>query len=226
MPKNKSLAICVVIFLIYVYYIYISHPKLKILEYNALRHRFKTGDIILFHGLDNINPIFIGCYYGHVGIIYVDPDSSKQYLFEAFSPNNMKFCPPSIKNGIGLVDLEHRLNSYRGYSFYKELAYPVSIDIQRGFKEFINYSIKNMQYREEVILNAIEKIFFNQCLYNGTNCGELVWLSLIKLGLINCSVLENNRILHLHTVCNINEVNNNFYYSPVYVLSNYLKIHA
>ncbi len=212
--------------IIWVYYIYLQHPQFESYQYDELKSKYKTGDLILFHGLDNINPIFIGTYYGHIGIVFIDPDEpdAKPKIFEAFNTSTTPFFPQECSNGIALVDLEHRLNSYRGYSFYKELVYPIDVNIQRKFKKFILYAIKNMYYNESVIINAINKLLYNERLYNGTNCGELVYSSLIKLGVIPFEYFYKNRKHHLSWLSTIKELPNNKYKNPVYVLANYFKI--
>jgi hypothetical protein len=216
----------IIIVIIWVYYIYLMHPTFGSHQYGELRSKYKTGDIILFHGLDNINPIFIGTYYGHIGIVFIDPDepNSRPKIFEAFNTSTMPFFPRKCSKGIALSDLEHRLNSYRGYSFYKELVSPIDASIQRGFKEFISYALDNMYYNESVIVNGINKLLLNETLRNGTNCGELVYLSLIKLGVIPRDELFNNRKHHLAWLAGIKHLANNGYKKPVYVLANYFKL--
>jgi hypothetical protein len=218
--------VIIIIFIIWTYYIYLAHPLYKSYEYYELKNRYKTGDIILFHALDNMNPIFIGTYYGHIGIVYVDPDdqNAKPQIFEAFSSANMPFYPKECANGVVLADLEHRLSSYRGYCLYKELMFPVAHELQRGFREFIDYAINNMKYNEAVISNGINKMLWNETLHLGTNCGELVYMSLIKLGLVPFEKLEENRKHHLVHTANIKQVEGNQYQEPVYILSNYFKI--
>ncbi len=201
------------------------HPSFESYEFDELRHRFKTGDLILFHGLDNINPLFIGTYYGHIGVVYVDPEDTKARpkIFEAFNTSDMPFFPKECSKGIVISDLKHRLNSYRGYSFYKELVIPIDVNIQNGFKSFIEYAIENMYYNKSVIINGINKLLLNECLCNGTNCGELAYLSLIKLGIIPREELHNNRRHHLAWLAGIENLSNNAYRKPVYVLANYFK---
>ncbi len=200
------------------------HPLYKCYEYTELKSRFKTGDIILFHALDNINPIFIGTYYGHIGVIYIDPDEpNKPYLFEAFNTSTTPFYPQECSNGVALVELEHRLNSYRGYCFYKELVVPIAVDLQYGFKEFITYAVANMKYNESVITNGLNKLLFNEPLHTETNCGELAYMSLIKLGLLPRQCASENRKHHLAWLASLIEVNGNRYLDPVYVLANYFR---
>lgn len=220
------LGIAVLVLIVWILYIYILHPAYPAYEYENFKKKYKTGDIILFHALDNINPIFIGCYYGHVGIVFVDPDDATQtpYIFEAFCQNNMLFYPDECKKGIAFSQLEHRMATYRGYCFYKELEYTVSPEVQRGMRDLIKYAIDNMYYNDAVFINAFKKIVLGDNLQNGTNCGELVYLSLIKLGLLPQEYLHKNRTHHLLWISNLVHVNANAYRDPVYILSNYFKL--
>jgi hypothetical protein len=212
--------IMVILIVWWVYYIYLAHPDYPSYTYEELEPFFKTGDIILFHALDNINPIFIGTYYGHVGMIYVDPDTNKKYIVEAFLPKTSKI-PDQCKNGIAFVDLRQRMNSYRGYCFYKQLEVPVDPDKVYGFREFIDFATKNMYYNPKVFSNSIGKIMFNDSLQLSTNCGEFVYLCLIKLGLLPITALESNQKHHLAWIANLNKVEKNEYRDPVYCLPSY-----
>lgn len=214
----------VVVVIVYIYYIYLDHPDFPVVEYSEVAKKFKTGDIILFHALDNINPVFIGTYYGHIGIVYIDPaQPHSPYIFEAFNPGAMPYFPPECKNGIALTSLEHRLNSYRGYCFYKELARPIEPQIQESFGEFIDYALTNLYYNQAVISSGLNKLLFNQSLHMGTNCGELVYMSLIKLGLLDQDYFHSNRRHHLLWLSNLEWLKNNAYKKPVYVMSNYFR---
>ena len=67
---------------------------------------------------------------------------------------------------------------------------------------------------DDIIYNAICKKR-GELINTGTNCGELVFISLIKLALIPESS-SNERILHhLKYVANITQLQNNFYHKPV-----------
>lgn len=227
---NATFSIILVLLTVYIYYVYLAHPHYDSYEYYELKYKYKTGDIILFHGLDNVNPIFIGSYYGHIGIVYVDPEMpEKPYIFEAFNTSTMPFYPVECRNGIALVELEHRLNSYRGYAMYKELINPVSKERQEGFKHFIDYALDNMKYNENVINNGFNKLLYNEPLSKETNCGELVYMSLIKLGILPYTMFHENRKHHLLWLSNLNTVDHNkvrqklIYRDPVYILANYFK---
>lgn len=221
--KFAMFGVLIIIIIIWIYYIYLNHPNFKVVQYASIRHKFKTGDLILFHALDNLNPIFTGSYYGHIGIVYLDPDTpnAKPQIFEAFRPSGMPFYPKKFKNGISLACLKQRLNSYRGYCFYKELETPISKELQRDFRSLIDYALSNMEYRNDVVINGIEKLLFGDCLRNGTNCGELVYLSLIKLGILPENALDENRKHHLIYTSQLKQTSTNRYLTPVYVLSSY-----
>jgi hypothetical protein len=214
--------IVIIIILIWIYYIYLAHPNFKVINYDTLNRRFKTGDIILFHALNNINPIFIGSYYGHIGVVYVDPDDPTQtpYLFEAFSKANMPFYPKKHSNGIIVSELKYRINSYIGYCFYKELLFPVPGETQKDFKNFVDFALENFYYDEEIFQSSAKKILFNEDLNCGTNCGELTYLSLVKLGLLPLNSLRENRKHHLAWLSNLTLLKKNKYLTPVYIYSN------
>lgn len=227
MATPGGIYIIIIILMTWVWYIYFNHPKYDVFEYSQLKHKYKTGDMILFHGLDNCNPIFIGTYYGHVGIIYIDPEdeTNTPYIFEAFCPSTMPIFPQECKKGISISLLENRMKSYRGYCFYKELERPIQdVNLLFEFREFIAFSIENMYYDEQIVLNSISKILFNESLGYGTNCGELVYLSLIKLNLLPQEYFDYNNKHHLLYLTRLNKMHNNRYNTPVYVLANYFEL--
>lgn len=219
----------IVIIIIWIYYINLRYPDYPIVEYEDLKHKYKTGDLILFKALDNYNSIFIMSFYCHIGIIYIDPDDPEQipYIFEAFAPDRMPFCPNENKNGIIIAPLESRLKTYRGYTLYKELITTEALDkdIILGFKEFIDYAHKNMSYNISVFNNGFNKFLLNEEFNHRTNCGELTYLSLIKLGLLPMNHIEINKFHPLVWLSNLTELPNSrgYYAEPIYVLSNYFR---
>ncbi len=201
---------------------YLNHPKFEQAHYEHLRDdkKFKTGDMILFHALDNINPIMMGSYYGHVGIVYVDPDDPEQipYLFEAAGVRNIAILDRHNDKGIFLTPLDKRLRKYRGYIFYKELSGTLDKHIVRDFKKFIEYAHNNMFYEYDVIDSGLKK-GFGQRLGNNTNCAEITYLSLIKLGMLSLDRYENSIFHYLRWVCGLKKLDNAMvYHDPVYVV--------
>lgn len=213
-----GLFICIIIF--WIWWIYLNHPSYNSIAYEELRRsRFKTGDIILFHALDNINPIFIGSYFSHIGIIYIDPDDEKQepYLFESAAAQTMCLSPNNNPSGIFYSKLDDRLRRYKGYLYYKELNKPIDPHICRGFKKFIYYAFDNMYYDYNVIQSGITKGILDNP-GNATNCGETVFLSLIKLGLLPTIEYERGSFHYLLKMAHIKKLMNGyFYHDPLYI---------
>ena len=212
----------VLIIVVWCWTFLLNHPNAKKLNYADIADSCKTGDLILFHALDNINALFIGGYYTHVGIVYRATQRSRPYIFEAWNPTESDRHPADIARGIALSDLENRIQSYRGYVFYKPLIYPVPQELSCGFYTFIKWALANMHYHTRVISNGASKLLLNDGLRVGTNCGELVYLSLIKLGLLNQDRIRENRKHHLNWVCSLaNTDNGNAYAAPLYLWQDY-----
>jgi hypothetical protein len=217
--------IIIIIILIWIWYFNFNHPKCKKIKYEDIEPYCKTGDLILFHGLDNYNSVFIGSYYTHIGIIYRENQYTCPYIFEAWNPVYENLYPNDIAHGMAFVDLENRINSYRGYIFYKPLEKPIDPYINEGFYNFIYWAMYNMKYNPNVFSNAFKKLVFNDDLRIGTNCGEIVYISLIKLGLLKPERFYENRKYHLKWLCNLINTDINNKYLPIsYIWQNYFKI--
>jgi len=211
----------IIFIFIWIWWIYLAHPSCKSIVLDKLKPRFKTGDIILFHALDNINPVIIGSYFGHVAIIYVDPDdpNGEPYIFESSNPTWMCMGPQQNPNGIFLSKLTDRLRRYKGLIYYKELSHEINPDICRGFKNFIKYAHENMAY-ECNVLNAWHSGLISFCTKK-TNCGETVFLSLIKLGLIPESEYYNITFHYLLKMVYIKKLLNGYYYKDIIRITDY-----
>lgn len=200
-----------------------NHPDYKIVQWSDIQHKCKTGDLILFHALDNYNPIFIGCYYGHIGIVYREGNSPPQ-IFEAYNHSTERFPNKKNPNGISFADLEHRLVSYRGYVFYKELKNPLPDSARVDLFQFIQNALTTFHYNKQVILNGANKLMFNDSLRFGTNCGEIAYMCMIRLGLLAPSRFKENRKHHLKWLCSLEHTDDgNRYNEPVYVWQEYFK---
>lgn len=216
--------IIVVLLAIYIYSLKLSHPNYKIVTYNDIKDKVKSGDIILFVSLDTINQLYMGSYYTHIGVIYKKNNITDPHLVESFNPHRMPVYPEEAKSGIVSCDLEHRLNSYRGFVLYKELAKPISEKTNLEFAEFIEYAKKNMQYDENTVSGEVAKIVFNTPFNTHTNCGQFTALILIKLGLLSFKHFKERRKHHLIWTSNLTKLKNNFYKTPVYVYADYFKL--
>jgi hypothetical protein len=218
-----SIIILLIIVISYVYYIKLAHPDFKKVVWDDIKDKVKSGDILMFSALDSLNQIYMCSYYSHIGIIYKKDKESKPMFVEAFNPYRMEFYPKEFKSGIAICDLEHRLNTYRGYIFYKELEEHISEKANLDFWDFIEYAKDNMEYDENVVETEIAKIIFNTSFSKLTNCGQFVELALIKMGLLSYENFINTRKHHLRYTCDVKELRNNRYKTPVYVFTEYFK---
>lgn len=218
---SKGFNIIIIIICIWYYYMIIKRPRIPKIGYDNIT--FKTGDIILMHSYKNTNPMFICSYWGHIGIVYIDPlniiNEGKPVIFEACHTSKMKICLPEHKNGIIVTDLYTRLSKYSGIIAIKCLNKTIEKNIQINFIDLINYSKKNMKYNDKIFLSGIRKKLGCN-INNDTNCGELIFLSLIKLGLIDISMYNKRLLHHLLYIVNITKLNDNFYYKPVEIIFN------
>jgi hypothetical protein len=199
-----------------------AHPDLETEKLNVLllEKKFKTGDMILFKAVDNYNAPMIASYYGHVGMVWIYPDDPEKipYIFEAANPTGFTLEDHHNPKGIYLSTLESRIKKYKGYSFYKELHYPITQDLCEEFEDFIDYCVVNMEYDSKIFSSGIRKGIFGEKLNNKTNCGEITFLSLIKLGLIDPEEYETKAFHHLRWVCSITDLKDNYYEEPVKIL--------
>lgn len=173
----------------------------------------KTGDMILFKAYNNFYSIIHGSYFGHVGLVFIDPlDSYKTpMIFEANGVESTPLKEHHPRNGIFLTPLADRIKKYKGRCFIKRLKEPLS-DIQiKEFKDFIDYAKNNFQYDYCIGKNAFKKLLgYKRCDKN-TDCGQLVFLSLICLNLLDINEYNTPIFNHLLYVNNLYKLKNNSY---------------
>lgn len=182
----------------------------------------KTGDMILFKAYNNFNSIYMGSYYGHVGIIYIDPDDATQtpLLFEANGVEHMPLRDHHNKNGLFLTPLKDRIQKYKGRVFLKSLNKNIDENVVRNFRAFIDYCICNMIYDKKVVKSTVKKVLGLERCKKNTNCGELTFLSLIKLNLLPISSYETSPSFHhLSYVTKLQHLHNNYkYFEPIEII--------
>ena len=176
---------------------------------------FKTGDIILFKACNNANAILIGNYYTHIGIIYVN--SGVPYIFEACGVEYMPLKPHHNVRGIFLTPLLPRISKYKGSVYWKRLEHDIPVEICDGFKQFIDYAIEKMYYNYSFVHNAFSKLMGEKYTL-GTNCGELVLLSLIKLQLLPIESFDATCMYSLKHVSYLEQLENNRYLPLIKIL--------
>lgn len=204
----------VIIAMLWVFVFMFNHPKCPIDRMPLKTSTFKTGDLILFHALDNLSALAIGTYYTHIGVVYCDETGQK--LFEAVSPER-ELLVGDNRNGIVLCDLEQRLRTYRGYVFHKKVSLSVDEESKGHFRRFIDFAVRNLYYNTNILRNFINKVLFAEPIHRGVNCGELVYLSLICLGILPKKHFHENRKHHLQWLANLTDIYDEMkyiYYDP------------
>jgi hypothetical protein len=197
--------IIIILIILYIYYIQFSDIKCdKIFLDDA---KFKTGDMILFKGANNFNAIFIGNYFTHCGIVVID--NGIPMLFEANGIENMHLKEHHPKNGIFYTPLKERIQKYKGRVFLKALN--TSVKNETNIKDLIDYCQKNFKYDTGVFSNSIKTYLGIKRCNENTNCGQLTFLSLISLGLIEIEEYDIPVLHHLKYVCNIKDLRDNKY---------------
>jgi hypothetical protein len=124
------------------------------------------------------------------------------YLFEAINKKDIK--------RVVCVDLIERLKTHKGQLYYKPLEKRLDAQQIEKFDEFIRFCCNNMYYETRIINNSIYNYMFNVPINLGVNCGELVFLSLIRLGLLPIEMYKQAIKLHyLKYVSYLTKLENN-----------------
>jgi hypothetical protein len=105
-----------------------------------------------------------------------------------------------------------------GFTFYKELEYPLDKDTISNFKGFMDYCLQNMSYNKNIFHNSMKKGILGEPINDHINCGELVYMSLIKLELLPDEYYNKKISHHLKYTTYITDVVKNKYKKPVKIL--------
>ena len=213
-------------------------PDIEYVRLDTLisENRFKTGDLILFRYNYTYFAPLVFSYYGHIGIVYV-PDKLENsnlsditesesinkknkipYILEAIIPSE-KVTNYYNKNGIYCSPLIERIRNYKGKCMYKELYNHVNNDTNKEFSKFIKYCLNNMEYESNIYYNSIKKGIMGEPINNKINCGELTFLCLIKLKLLNKNEYKKKIFHYLKWMCNIKYLENYNYYNKTIRIS-------
>jgi len=174
---------------------------------------FKTGDLILFKAYNNFNSIFHGSYFGHIGVVYIQ--DGIPMLFEANGIERVPLRDHHSKRGVFLTPLLDRIKKYKGRCFWKPLNNAIDPEIINGFADFIKYSLNYFEYDYNVITGGVKRMLGISKCGHGTDCGQIVFLSLIKLGLLDIKEYDKPRLHHLRYVCNVTKLQNDYTYLPL-----------
>jgi len=223
MTYSLITGVFILIVIIYIYYIqfYTGHYPKIFLDRLIDDRYLKTGDMLIFKAYNNFNSVFLGSYYGHMGIVYIDPNDETQtpMLFEANGIEFMPLLDHHNKNGIFFTPVKERIQKYKGRVFVKSLNHPVCDLADLDFKEFISYCLNNMKYDHRIIKSWLKKITGVSKCGKNTNCGELVFLSLIKLNLLpEYSYEQRPSFHHVSDMVKIKHLLNNKYNDPIEIV--------
>jgi hypothetical protein len=95
-----------------------TNSNQQTVDFESIRGRLQTGDILLFSGRTFISHairLFTRSRWSHIGIIVRDPDTNALFLWEATSCNTIEDVEfGHIPRGVQLVRLEDKVRSYNG----------------------------------------------------------------------------------------------------------------
>ena len=216
--SRTELFLCtiVVLIVIWIYYMQFYHISTEckifvddLCNYNVL----KTGDLILFKAYDNFRSVFHGSYFGHIGMVYIYNEIPM--LFEANGVDATPLKPHHSKLGMYLTPLEERIKKYKGTCFLKPLSTPLPSTLIEDFKYFIDYAMNNFKYDYNIVSGSVKRwLGLAKCNTN-TDCGQLVFLCLMKLKLLAPEEYDIPRLHYLKYVCEISNLQYGYKYLPL-----------
>lgn len=194
--------ILIISILLYIYYIQFYRIKCQeqiFIDDVIAENKLRTGDMLLFKAYDNFNSIITTCYYGHVGIVYIE--NGIPMLFEANATEGKHLMPHHNKRGIYLTPVETRVKKYKGRCFIKRLSQELTDEQIVNLKAFIDYSLENLAYEHSVVKSFFKKILRTELCDKNTNCGEITFLAMIVMGLLPIEQYDQYIAHHLKFVC-------------------------
>ncbi len=204
----------VIFIIIYIWLIQYKDYELETIQLDEAIKYMRTGDLILFKAYNNFNSVLTGMYYGHIGIVNIGEDGVPM-LFEANRITNMNLLASQPQSGLFYTPLHKRLQKYKGRMYWKRLSGDeFDQEIILGFESFIHYALDNMQYCNNVFCDAIKKVCGEYCGHD-TNCGQLTFMSLIKLGLIDQDLYDKPIFRHLKWVYSLTDLEGGYSYEPL-----------
>lgn len=206
----------ILVIVLWVYYLqfYKVSTDYKIFADDLINHQFlKTGDMILFKAYNNFNSIFHGSYYGHVGIVYIL--AGTPMLFEANGIERVSLREHHSKRGVYSTPLVDRIKKYKGRCFWKPLNRSLDEHAIQDFDNFVQYCLGNLEYDYAVVSGGFKRWLGLAKCGKSTDCGQIAFLSLIKLGLLPVEEYDTPRLHHLKYVCNLEALIDGYKYMPL-----------
>ncbi len=209
--KYKMLLIILIIILIWKIYV-LQYYDIDAININFEDIKFKTGDIVLFKPYDNHYSLVFGSYFTHVGIIVVD--NKVPMIFEA---NKNPIFPYIEENtngrGIHYSLLKNRIENYAGKVYLKKINREFDSQRRELLFDFIKFAMEKMHYSNSIISNGVLSYFgLRHCRFD-TDCGQILFLLLIKLNLISFHNYYLPKANYLYLLSKIKKLDDNYFYS-------------
>lgn len=181
-------AAVVVVLLIYIWqiqYATFDAPKVHI-EDLIKEKKLRTGDLILMKAANNFNAVFIVSYFTHIAVVWVNPETDEPMLFEANGIEHMNLRDHHPTTGIFLSPAKERIAKYKGRCWLKRLDADFTIDgpTLECFNHFMKQCLTNAFYDTKVFKAGFNKFTGAKKCDWATNCGDLAFCALVKLGII------------------------------------------
>jgi hypothetical protein len=174
--------------------------------------KFKTGDLVLFKPYDNHYALVFGCYFTHVGIVVVD--NNVPMIFEANrNPIFPYIAEHTNGKGIHYSCLKNRIAHYAGKVYLKKINKEFDEFKRKMLMEYIDFAMKNMYYSNNVISNAALSLFGLRKCRKDTDCGQILFLLFIKLGLISFHNYYINKASYLYLLTKIKKLDDGYFYA-------------
>ncbi len=207
----------IIVAILIVFYIYsIQYAKLEcdtVFILDMLK-KVKTGDLIVFKSSNNFNAIYIGCYFTHIGMVYIKDNIP--YIFEANGLRGGAYTIPHHNpHGISISLLEERIKKYKGKCYLKALNKPVDQNAIINLEVFMKFAVENMFYDYDVLKAGVRKLTGDKKCSYGTNCGDIMFLSLIKMGLLDIKLYDDNIAHHLKWVIKLEKLLKGYKYKEL-----------
>jgi hypothetical protein len=187
------------------------------ITYDVLKHKVKTGDIILGKSNSYYSTLFVS-YFTHAGLILIL--NEQPYVIEANgiqeridnANNVIKYIGQAVTidftKHIWMTPLNDWVEKYYGSCYYMELKNNLTKEQSNTLHDYVMDLFKNYQYDFDVLSN-LARIFGLNTITDKLLCSELVLLCFVKLGLLNKWTLHGNTIV---TVANLDT-----HYQPKYI---------
>lgn len=168
-------------------------------EYESLRKKIKTGDVILFSGKSGFSAgikWMTKSHWSHVGMAIRLPDWDTVLLWESTTLNDIQDVESGLeKKGVQLVPLSLRIANYRGDVAVRHLLdVEFTIAMIASLKE-LRTELKNRPYEQDKV-ELVKSVYegpwgTNQEDLSSLFCSELVAEAYQRLGLLPLEVPSN-----------------------------------